>query len=140
MPLDGPVAITIIIGVRAEFALIPERKLHRERGKERWFASTPAQAGANAEGAALVGDAEVFRRVIGSFVSGVMSNAAKNAVEGNQLSGIEQMVNAGGNFGAIPAEGFLGKIFALAHFGVAIGKTAAGQAEAEVGVLAERLA
>src|SRR6266403_2298808 len=47
------------------------------------------------------------------------------------------MVNTAGSGGAVAGEGFFRQILSLAHLLVAVGKTAAGEADAEIGLRAE---
>src|SRR5438445_11739654 len=110
MPLDFSIAETVVLGVRAKFALVPDGKFHRQRGKLRRLASAPTQAGADAEGAAVVRGAKGLSGVVVPVVGRVMGDAAHNAVEGNHPAGIQKLVDARGNFAAVAPASFRAQI------------------------------
>jgi hypothetical protein len=66
-----------------------------------------------------------------------MDRAAQKKIQRNQSARIEQMINARGNFPAVAVEGFARKKRAGANFIVAVAKTAAGDADAQVRVRTE---
>jgi carbamoyl-phosphate synthase large subunit len=63
-----------------------------------------------------------------------MRRAAQNEVQRNQVGGIEQMINARRNFAAAAFKGLAGIVRAAMDFVVAVGKTAARQADGKVRV------
>src|SRR5580765_8582336 len=95
MALNLPFAIAVIVRVGAEFSLIPEGKLHREGWKQRRLAPAPAQSCAHAERASLFRQLKLIVRFVLPIVRGVMCYAAQHSIEWNQLTGIEQLIQAG---------------------------------------------
>ena len=67
-----------------------------------------------------------------------MRRAAQNEVQRNFVAGIEQMINARGNFPAVAVERFGRQKCAVVNFIVIVPKTAAGQADAQIRVRPQR--
>ena len=124
----------------AEIAFIPDGQLHREGRKQHRFLPAPAQAGADGKRGLVAGELELHRRRIVRLIGRVMDDAAQHAVQRNQPPGIEAVVNAHGSFPAVAGERFRLQKFSAANFVVAVRVTAARQPDAQVGVLAQRVA
>ena len=80
------------------------------------------------------GSAKLGAVFIAAVISGIMRRAAQDEVQRNQVAGIEQMIDARGDFPAVAFEGLAGIVCAAMDFIVTVGKAAAGQAEAKIRV------
>ena len=81
--------------------------------------------------AAIPRQGEVGGRVVAAIISGIMRRAAQDEVQRNQVAGIEQMIDACGDFAAVAVKRLAGIIGAAVDFVVAVGEPAARQADGQ---------
>ena len=140
LALERAVIETVDARVIAELAFVPHGQPHGERWEQGRLASAPTQPGAQTKSAVVVGQLESRRGAVIALVGGEVSQAADHARQRNQVAGVKQMIDAQGRFTAEAGEGFFRQELPLAHFDVIVRKSPAGQADAQVGVLAQGLA
>src|SRR5205814_10605815 len=71
------------------------------------------------------------------LVKCVVGGTAQNDVEGKQLVGIEPVIKANAGFRAMAYERLFAQVISPTNFPVTVGKSAAGQADGQVGVWAQ---
>src|SRR5688500_14377067 len=110
------VIVAITAGVGAELTFLPDGQLHRHIRQHKRFASAPAQPAAQVEAAFVARQFKIIVCIAIPDVSRIMPLHTDDAVEGNSLIGVEQMIEIGGKTAAMSAERFALEIFSAADF------------------------
>ncbi len=123
----------------AILAVVPHGKFQSQGRKQCRLLAAPAQAGADRNGAPVLRQFEIIRRVVIPFVKRIMKGGAHHAVERHPGAVVEQVINAGGQFRSMAGEGLFRQIFSLIDFIIGIRKAATRQPDADVRMRSQRI-
>ena len=124
--------------VRPELAVVEHGQLKRDIRGDHGLAAPDADTGADIERGAVVRDGERRGRPLGAFVDRVVHRHSPDAMDGQQLVRVEEVIDRGRDFGAVPVEAFFLQEFPLPDLRVAVAVAAPRESETDVRVLAEQ--
>jgi hypothetical protein len=115
-------------------AFIPGGKLHAERRQKHGLTAAQAEAGTPDVGKAIVWQDKGVRRLVISFVTGILDEPTYDGGEGKPLVGVKAVIQADRGAAAVPCERFIDQVFPAPDFVVTIGEPPTSEAEGEIGM------